>query len=85
MSRCKNADGTLTECEQSTPDYAWKVPENGGFRYVELKGDVRFQNVVFGYTDKKRVLNGISLLQTGTENRICRFNRCGKNNDCQPD
>ena len=59
----KNADGTLTECEQSTPDYAWKVPENGGFRYVELKGDVRFQNVVFGYTDKKRVLNGISLLQ----------------------
>ena len=57
----KNADGTLTECEQSTPDYAWKVPENGGFRYVELKGDVRFQNVVFGYTDKKRVLNGISL------------------------
>ena len=38
----KNADGTLTECEQSTPDYAWKVPENGGFRYVELKGDVRF-------------------------------------------
>lgn len=61
MSRCKNADGTLTECEQSTPDYAWKVPENGGFRYVELKGDVRFQNVVFGYTDKKRVLNGISL------------------------
>lgn len=64
MSRCKNADGTLTECEQSTPDYAWKVPENGGFRYVELKGDVRFQNVVFGYTDKKRVLNGISLLQS---------------------
>lgn len=63
MSRYKNADGTLTECEQSTPDYAWKVPENGGFRYVELKGDVRFQNVVFGYTDKKRVLNGISLLQ----------------------
>lgn len=59
----KNADGTLTECEQSTPDYAWKVPENDGFRYVELKGDVRFQNVVFGYTDKKRVLNGISLLQ----------------------
>ena len=28
---------------------------------------MRFQNVVFGYTDKKRVLNGISLLQTGTE------------------
>ena len=37
------------------------MPENGGFRYVELKGDVRFQNVVFGYNDKKRVLNGISL------------------------
>lgn len=28
---------------------------------VELKGDVRFKEVVFGYTPEKRVLNGISL------------------------
>ena len=28
---------------------------------VELKGDVRFNEVVFGYTPEKRVLNGISL------------------------
>ena len=28
---------------------------------VELKGDVRFKDVVFGYTPEKRVLNGISL------------------------
>ena len=30
-------------------------------RLVELKGDVRFKEVVFGYTPEKRVLNGISL------------------------
>ena len=28
---------------------------------VDLKGDVRFKEVVFGYTPEKRVLNGISL------------------------
>ncbi|MBR2398173.1 MAG: ABC transporter ATP-binding protein, partial [Clostridia bacterium] len=41
--------------------WAWKVPENDGFRLVELKGDVRFNDVVFGYNKDKVILNNINL------------------------
>ena len=37
------------------------MPENNTYKYVELKGDVRFDNVVFGYTPEKTILNKISL------------------------
>ncbi len=58
----KNGEGILSESDVRTGVWAWKVPEkDGGFRYVELCGDVRFENVVFGYTEEKTVLNGISL------------------------
>lgn len=49
--------GGLAECEEKSGLWAWKR-ENG---LVPLKGDVRFENVVFGYDHKKRILNGISL------------------------
>ena len=52
-------DVTLTEAADGT--LAWKVPENGSFSLVPLKGDVRFYDVVFGYTPEKKILNGISL------------------------
>lgn len=55
------ADGELVECGEKTGVFAWKVPDNGSFRYVELKGDVRFNDVVFGYVPEKKVLNKISL------------------------
>lgn len=40
-----------------------KVSDTGSLamRLVELKGDVRFNDVVFGYVPQKSVLNGISL------------------------
>ncbi len=42
--------------------WAWKVPHEGGGRhYVELKGDIRFENVVFGYDEDRVILNDISL------------------------
>lgn len=34
---------------------------DAGFRLVPLRGDVRFNQVVFGYTPEKTILNGISL------------------------
>ncbi len=52
-------DVTLTEAADGT--LAWKVPENGSISLVPLKGDVRFYDVVFGYTPEKKILNGISL------------------------
>ena len=39
-------------------DYAWKDEEG---RLIPLRGDVRFENVVFGYVPGQNVLDGISL------------------------
>lgn len=57
----RNEDNSLSECEEKTGIFAWKVPENDTYKYIELKGDVRFDNVVFGYTPEKTILNKISL------------------------
>ena len=54
----KNADNTLTETSDKTGFFAWKLPAG---ELIELKGDVRFNDVVFGYVPEKRVLNKISL------------------------
>lgn len=55
-------DGSLKEAEAYTGSFAWKVPDKDqGCRLVPLKGDVRFHDVVFGYTKGNRILNGISL------------------------
>ena len=59
----ENADGALSECDGYSPKHAWKVPSADGssFTLVPLKGDVRFEHVVFGYTPEAKVLNDISL------------------------
>ena len=55
-------DGTITESKERTGHWAWKVPQaDGSFAYVELKGDVRFKDVTFGYDPEKTVLHNISL------------------------
>lgn len=54
----ENADHTLTECTERTGLYAWKQPTG---ELVQLKGDVRFQNVEFGYVAGKTVLQHVSL------------------------
>ncbi len=57
-----DGNGTVTESATRTGHWAWKHPHSDGtVTYTELKGDVRFENVVFGYTDEKVVLNNISL------------------------
>jgi ATP-binding cassette subfamily B multidrug efflux pump len=41
--------------------WAWKVPNaDGSVQYIELKGDVRFEDVSFGYEPDKVVLHGLS-------------------------
>ena len=60
----RNEDGSVTESSSGNDMFAWKVQddnETGGYKYVELKGDVRFNDVVFGYVPEKKVLNKISL------------------------
>ncbi len=56
------ADGKLAETRERTGLWAWKQPkESGGFVYTEVKGDVRLENVTFGYEEGKTVLKDISL------------------------
>lgn len=52
--------GGLIENENGSI-WAWKVPENDGYRLVELKGDVRFNDVVFGYNKDKVILKNVNL------------------------
>ena len=59
----KNADGNITECKERTGMWAWKHPHSadGSVTYTELTGDVRFEDVTFGYKDDKVILHDISL------------------------
>ena len=55
-------DNTLTECREHTGSFAWKKPlKDGTCQLIPLKGDVRFNDVVFGYTRNEKILNDISL------------------------
>lgn len=57
-----DGNGGLAESEEYTGQFAWKVPgEAGNAAWVPLRGDVRFEDVVFGYTPNKTILHGISL------------------------
>lgn len=52
---------TLTYGEYEEGAWAWKKPTEGGFEYIPLKGDIRFNDVVFGYTQEKVILKNITL------------------------
>lgn len=59
----KDADGNIIECKERTGMWAWKHPHSadGSVTYTELTGDVRFEDVTFGYKDDKVILHDISL------------------------
>lgn len=52
----------ITEVTSRTGNYAWKeVKEDGTIVYTRVRGNIVFNDVVFGYEPDKTVLNGISL------------------------
>ncbi|MBR6751516.1 MAG: ABC transporter ATP-binding protein [Clostridia bacterium] len=52
----------VSESEKQTGRWAWKHPHHDGtLTYTELKGDVRFVDVTFGYVPEKTVLHDVSL------------------------
>lgn len=52
----------LTETQEITGKFAWKTHEaSKESKLIPLKGDVIFENVVFGYNEKKTILKNISL------------------------
>ncbi|MGI6169686.1 MAG: ABC transporter ATP-binding protein [Christensenellales bacterium] len=55
-------DGQIKESLHYTGMWAWKQPgEDGAAEYTQLKGDVRFADVDFGYEEGQLVLKDISL------------------------
>ena len=62
LVNAKMEDGKIVETEERTGLWAWKHPhQDGRITYARLRGRVTFDDVVFGYTDKKVVLHNISL------------------------
>ncbi len=59
----RNADGTLCETNERTGLWAWKHhhKDTGETEYIELKGEVTFTDVDFGYVPEKTVLHDIDL------------------------
>lgn len=53
----KEADGTLTECDERTGIWAWKNDKE----LVEVRGKINLTEVDFGYTDDKLVLHDITV------------------------
>ena len=62
LVNAKEAGGVLTESTDRTGIWAWKQPlPDGTVRYMRLSGDVRLQDVDFGYEPDKSVLHDITL------------------------
>ena len=62
LVNAREENGKLIECEERTNIWAWKHPHGDGtVTYTKLKGDVRFYDVDFGYSEEKLVLHNIDL------------------------
>ena len=59
----KDENGNIIECKERTGMWAWKHPHSAdeSVSYTELTGDVRFEDVTFGYNEDKVILKNISL------------------------
>ena len=59
----ENSKGELEETQDKTGIWAWRHPHkaDGSITYTELKGDIRLENVDFGYEPDKLVLRNISV------------------------
>ncbi len=62
LVNAKIEDGKIVETDERTGIWAWKHPhKDGRITYARLRGRVTFNDVVFGYTDKKIILHNITL------------------------
>ena len=66
LVRAKMENGQIVETPERTGMWAWKHTHqaDGSVDYVELKGDVVFDDVDFGYTPEKTVLHNVDLYAT---------------------
>ena len=62
LVNAKEIDGRIVECEERTGVWAWKHPhEDGTVTYTKLMGDVRMEEIDFGYVPEKIVLHDVTL------------------------
>ena len=63
LVRCKKEKGEIVECSERTGMWAWKHYHKGTdtTTYKEMKGEIVFDGVDFGYNDDKIVLHDVKL------------------------
>ena len=66
LVRAKRENGQIVESKERTGMWAWKHTHqaDGSVDYIELKGDVVFDDVDFGYVPEKTVLHNVDLYAT---------------------
>ena len=70
--RVEKNGNTLTEVPQRTGHWAWKKPDGS---LTELRGDVRFDHVTFGYDPDKAVLTTSPSLPSPAKDRLRGLHR----------
>ncbi len=62
LCRVKYENGVMVETKERTGHWAWRHPRNdGSVELVEMKGDIKLENVDFGYVENKTVLHDVSV------------------------
>lgn len=65
LTQIRYNNGCVEETNDTTGVWAWKHPHHDGtFTYTELRGEIEFFDVDFGYTEEKLVLHNIALNAT---------------------
>lgn len=57
----KNATGETVEANGNEGEFAWKIPEEDGERYIPLKGNIELKDVTFSYIEGTEVLKNIDI------------------------
>lgn len=62
LVNAKEVNGEVAECTERTNLWAWKHPHSDGtISYTRLAGDLRMEQVDFGYVEEKTILHDITL------------------------
>ena len=70
VNAIENADGTLTETEQTTGIWAWKHTENGKTILTRQRGEVDFSHVDFAYPQSELTSKQVNELTSKQVNKL---------------
>ncbi|MEE3384085.1 MAG: ABC transporter ATP-binding protein [Prevotella sp.] len=70
VNAIENADGTLTETEQTTGIWAWKHTENGKTILTRQRGEVDFSHVDFSYPQNELTSKQVNELTSKQVNKL---------------